>query len=503
MPETCAFLSCDANDLWLCMICFDCFCGSRDSGHMYSHSLSEDHRIALCLNKKQFWCFSCLTPQVTSTEDSRFQIAFGLCMSPRPDSVEIGHLLRRLHRRGKPNPGSWSELPPHKRSVFECRESVSLHGLASRWSETIQGLNSVNPVGLKVVVLAGAGISCKAGIPDFRSPVTGLYSNLNSYAFNRPEDMFTLSFFEKNPYPFYRFAKSIWPTGQYKPTKTHYFIRLLELKNLLLRVYTQNIDGLESLANISPEKIVEAHGSFKSASCMKCGGQADIETLRNDIFEGDVPVYCEACGETGLVKPDITFFGEMLPARYQNLNARDFEECDLLIIIGTSLKVSPFNSLPSAVEDTVPRLLINRECVTGTGFEPMTFEGPCAYRDIYCGGDCDENIEILVSAMGWEQELADLWEKGNKVDMKKPLRPSAISVPHDEHASVVKTTLPSIQRLPAPTREIAEERALARMDIQAAMFNSDKEKLRDAIHRGKELGLSYWELAAAQEILES
>ncbi|RCH78880.1 NAD-dependent protein deacetylase sirtuin-2, partial [Rhizopus azygosporus] len=119
-----------------------------------------------------------------------------------------------------------------------------------------------------VIVMTGAGISTAAGIPDFRSKDTGLYHNLKS---------FNLPYAEaENPQPFYTLAKELYP-GQFLPTKTHYFIKLLQEKGILLRNFTQNIDTLERLTGLDQEYIVEAHGSFATASCIKCKNPAEID----------------------------------------------------------------------------------------------------------------------------------------------------------------------------------------------------------------------------------
>lgn len=99
-----------------------------------------------------------------------------------------------------------------------------------------------------VIVLLGAGASVNAGIPDFRTPGTGLYSQLSKYNLPYPEAIFDLHYFIKNPKPFQDFILEIWPTGlKYKPTITHYFVKLLDSKNKLKRCYTQNIDSLRVL----------------------------------------------------------------------------------------------------------------------------------------------------------------------------------------------------------------------------------------------------------------
>ena len=98
----------------------------------------------------------------------------------------------------------------------------------------------------KIVVATGAGISVSAGIPDFRSPKTGLYSNLGKYKLPTPESMFDLKYFQEKPEAFYQLANEFLDTDKYSPTPTHYFSKLLQDKNMLQFNLTQNIDNLES-----------------------------------------------------------------------------------------------------------------------------------------------------------------------------------------------------------------------------------------------------------------
>ncbi|KAG0235175.1 NAD-dependent protein deacetylase sirtuin-2 [Actinomortierella wolfii] len=265
-----------------------------------------------------------------------------------------------------------------------------------------------------VIIMAGAGISTAAGIKDFRSPGTGLYSDLAKYNLPYPEAVFDIDFFKKTPAPFYRLAKELYP-GRYRPTLTHYFFSLLVKKGLVLRIYTQNIDSLERQAGIDGDMLVEAHGSFATSKCIQCSiDNIDNTFVKKHILRGEIP-YCKRCG--GLVKPAITFFGEDLPARF-GMFRQDFPKCDLLIVLGTSLKVEPFNRLISRVKDNVPRLLINREKAGEDVYGGFDFEGKWSkkyQRDAFYGGDCDSGVRELAKLLGWDAELDALYQKGHEL----------------------------------------------------------------------------------------
>lgn len=124
--------------------------------------------------------------------------------------------------------------------------------------------------------------------------------------------MFSLDYFESRPEPFWALAKDLYP-GKYLPTPTHYFLSLLHQKGLLQRVWTQNIDTLETAAGVPDDLVLEAHGSFRTAHCLGCRKPASTEhVLASGVREGKV-VRCARENCDGLVKPDIVFFGEGLP----------------------------------------------------------------------------------------------------------------------------------------------------------------------------------------------
>ena len=161
-----------------------------------------------------------------------------------------------------------------------------------------------------IVLMVGAGISVSAGIPDFRSPGSGLYNNLQKYNLPDPQIMFSIDYFKENPAPFFDLAKALFPTN-FVPTPFHFFIKLLQNKGILRRCYTQNIDTLERQAGVHPDLLVEAHGSFGNAHCMKCGTAYSQDYFKTQIFAENRVPGC-ACADKdclGYVKPDIVFFG--------------------------------------------------------------------------------------------------------------------------------------------------------------------------------------------------
>ncbi|KAL7319457.1 Sir2 histone deacetylase Hst2 [Mucor circinelloides] len=263
-----------------------------------------------------------------------------------------------------------------------------------------------------IIVMSGAGISTAAGIPDFRSKDTGLYHNLQKFDLPYAEAVFDIEYFLEKPEPFYALAKELYP-GKFLPTKTHYFVRLLQEKGVLLRNFTQNIDTLERMTGLDHEFIIEAHGSFATASCVECNVKADSEMVREHALKGQVP-RCQECDQ--LIKPDITFFGENLPKRFFE-NLHDFEKADLLVIIGTSLQVQPFASLIDDVPEHVPRLLINKELVgvhksRSSGLDFRWKNG--LNRDVAFLGTCDEGVEKLATLLNWDKDLDRIYTKGHE-----------------------------------------------------------------------------------------
>lgn len=172
---------------------------------------------------------------------------------------------------------------------------------------TVPLMNS-EPASLKLLHITELSFnSLAAGIPDFRSPETGLYSNLAQYNLPYAEAIFDIGYFLQRPEAFFALAKEIYP-GNYHPTITHYFFVLMHKKGLLKRLFTQNVDTLERQAGLPGDMLVEAHGSFATAHCLNCRQDFQAEELRPRIAKGEVlRCHKEQCKKTmkGLIKSDI------------------------------------------------------------------------------------------------------------------------------------------------------------------------------------------------------
>lgn len=250
-----------------------------------------------------------------------------------------------------------------------------------------------------VMVITGAGISTSLGIPDFRSKNTGFYSKLLDMGYSEPEQVFDIHNFDEDPTTFYKLAGDIIPDLE-KWTPTHEFIRLLQDKDKLLTNYTQNIDNVESHAGIRKEKLIQCHGSWATATCRKC----KYKVPGADIFDSvrsHKPAECPQCvreiatqkpgmkrkrssngskkrrgpgdddsdsdgaydiPQPGIMKPDITFFGEALPNDFfDRLKEQDREKVDLVIVMGTSMKVAPVSEIPNFLPRDIPQIYISRD----------------------------------------------------------------------------------------------------------------------------------------------
>lgn len=239
-----------------------------------------------------------------------------------------------------------------------------------------------------ISIITGAGVSTSAGIPDFRSPDTGIYSLIHDLGFSIPEDIFSLEFLQESPEPFFQIANRFL-TIEAEPVLAHHFIKKCADEGMLLMNYTQNIDGLELKAGLPLRFLLQAHGHMRSAHCCKCHGKYDIEeffeyTKKEQVF------YCSSEKCDGIIKPDIVFFGEKLPNKYESQFNR-IVKSDLVIVMGTSLKVKPFSGLLNLMPASTPLVLFNRE-------------NPGIERDnlLFLKGDIEKNLEKITKDCGWK-----------------------------------------------------------------------------------------------------
>jgi len=334
-------------------------------------------------------------------------------------------LMRRFlsHLRGDPDNVQLQRLLNMLLGEF----SAPRHRL--RHLSTIHDVTRLLRCSKKILVLTGAGISVSCGIPDFRSK-DGLYARVSKVfpQLRDPQSVFDIRLFRRDPRPFFLTAKELYP-GQFEPSLSHKFIRKLEARGQLLRNYSQNIDTLEKIAGI--DKVTMCHGSFATATCIRCRTTVRSEEIKEKVLAGDIPFcpYCSSEAETSslefpltspatspsagpsekpvfedeeedyyppqntlplppILKPDIVFFGEDLPDEFhQNLD-QDKPECDLLLVIGSSLRVRPVSLIPGMLPAHVPQILINRESLPHCTF------------DIELLGNCDNIIADLCHSLG-------------------------------------------------------------------------------------------------------
>lgn len=298
----------------------------------------------------------------------------------------------------------------------------------------VKGLSSLDLDGIvsfinegnakKILIFSGAGTSVASGIPDFRSPKIGLYSQLKKYNLPRPESIFTRDYFKYHPEPFFSLIKDFLP-GKYKPSPAHFLAKLFENHGILLRHYSQNIDGLDKAAGLSEEHLVEWHGTLSKATCRKCSKKYTLDDIKPKILAEAVP----RCSCGGVIQPDVMLYGDYNDDDLYTQLDKDVEQADLLFVLGTSLKVEPFPSMIENVSYSIPRVLINADpvctydekldikdgLVTEVGkekkFNLFKFGHFFNTRDIFIPGDIQENVIKLIEKLGWKNEFDEIYNK--------------------------------------------------------------------------------------------
>ena len=185
-----------------------------------------------------------------------------------------------------------------------------------------------------IIVLTGAGISTDSGIPDFRSPETGLWTKTD------PMEALSTKVLLNNPQKFYEHGfKMITSMKDAKPNKAHTILAKLEEEEIIQLIITQNIDNLHFKAG--SKNVYEVHGNTRTCTCMECNRSYTIDEIETKVEEGEIPPRC-ICG--GVIRPDVVMFGDMLPDCFYK-GMRRVEQADLLMVIGSSLTVYPVSQL--------------------------------------------------------------------------------------------------------------------------------------------------------------
>jgi NAD-dependent deacetylase len=232
----------------------------------------------------------------------------------------------------------------------------------------------------RVLALTGAGVSVPSGIPDFRSPGTGLWADVD------PMEVAHIEVFRRDPERFWHFYGHRFATLRDKrPNGAHRALAELERRGALEAVVTQNIDGLHRAAGT--RELIEVHGTIATSSCLACGRRYGLDDVRERLAAAADGVPRCDCGAA--LKPDVVLFGELLPeaalARASALAA----DADVLLCVGSSLEVFPVAQLP-------------RITLAAGGAVALVTKGPTPYdreAAVKLDGDVVSELEAVVAAL--------------------------------------------------------------------------------------------------------
>jgi NAD-dependent deacetylase len=205
----------------------------------------------------------------------------------------------------------------------------------------------------RIVAFTGAGISTESGIPDYRGPggvwERGTPPTIDDFL-NNSETRREYWERRRTSYPELR-AK--------KPNAGHLALAEMEWQGILIGVITQNIDGLHQKAGNSPEHVVELHGTAHRIRCLKCGHSCDAEEIQKRLYAGETEPACEICG--GMLRAATILFGESLPPDALNRGLELARDCDLMLVVGSSLVVNPAAKLPLVARQAGAKIaIVNR-----------------------------------------------------------------------------------------------------------------------------------------------
>lgn len=206
-----------------------------------------------------------------------------------------------------------------------------------------------------IVAFTGAGISTASGIPDFRSPSSGLWKQ------HDPMIVASLMGFRQNPQAFFDWVSPLLDTIQSaQPTKAHTALATLEKHGKLKAIITQNIDNLHQVAG--NKTVYEIHGHIRTATCTHCFKKYDAAPLIEQLRNQQTLPYCNCQSRGSVIKPDVILFGEQLPKETVQEALKTLAKANLLIVVGSSLRVEPASYLPfTAINHGAKVIIINYE----------------------------------------------------------------------------------------------------------------------------------------------
>ena len=232
----------------------------------------------------------------------------------------------------------------------------------------------------RAVVLTGAGISVPSGIPDFRSPGTGLWEKVD------PMEVAHIDAWRRDPDRFWSFyGERFASLTDKQPNEAHLALAELERRGLVRAVITQNIDRLHRLAG--SERLIEVHGSIDRSVCLECGAKVSIDRVVELLASSEGAPLCEACAAP--LKPDVVLFGELLPERALAEAQQLAMDADLMICVGSSLEVYPVAGLPAITHGGGGRLV-------------LVTQGPTPYdgdADVKLDGDVVTELRAVLAAL--------------------------------------------------------------------------------------------------------
>ncbi|MDT8306251.1 MAG: NAD-dependent deacylase [Anaerolineae bacterium] len=203
-------------------------------------------------------------------------------------------------------------------------------------AELIRKAKSILREARRVVALTGAGISTPSGIPDFRSPHSGLWAHAD------PMEVATIYAFRQHPQDFYDWIHPLTAmTLAAEPNAAHIALAHMERFGPLQAVITQNIDMLHTRAG--SQTVLEVHGHMREMTCLRCFDIVPSAGILEEFLESAETPRC-SCG--GVLKPNVILFGEQLPVRTLNRAKQQTRLADVMLVVGSSLEVAPAGDLP-------------------------------------------------------------------------------------------------------------------------------------------------------------